>query len=70
VPIHEDKKEIYVMNATDNNEIFLKSSSNAEKYEFLIYDCKGKVVDQGEIELKQLMSFTVPKAGLLQLTRL
>lgn len=72
VSINSEKKdisEIYVINASGEEGIVLKSFQQAKNYSFLIYDCSGKILEKGKIKLDGLMNFKIPKAGLLQLNK-
>lgn len=58
------KGKHYIVNGTGNTDIYVKS-----KYEILIRytitDCTGRIIDEGERNIKDVSEFNVPESGIL-----
>ena len=72
VPIASEEKpfsEIYVINASGSDEVFINPRQQAAEYDCTVHNCVGDVVRQDVVRLDRQMKFDVPKSGLLKLMK-
>lgn len=73
INISEDKikyPDIYLMNASGDEHLYLKTDDKNKKYAFTVYNCAGTILKKGEVMLSEINVLKVPKSGLLHLKSL
>lgn len=72
VPVENKKtsfSEIYIINGSGTNHIYINPKQKAENYSYEVYDCLGNSISNGNLLLDGLKQINVPNAGLLKLVR-
>ena len=70
ITIDEKVLKLDVVNAKTTERIVLEVQQNLGKFGYKIWDCKGNMVHEKEINLDQgLHSFTVPASGIISFNR-
>jgi alpha-galactosidase len=63
-------KQIDVVNAKSSDKVVLTADAELGKYKYVIRDCRGRTVKQGQVALRKgAVDFTVPASGLIALER-
>ncbi len=68
--VTSSNKKIDIINAKSSKRIILDVTGEKQSYRYMIFDCKGNIVDSKVIELdtESPFAFNVPPSGLISLT--
>ncbi len=69
VQLDKTFESIDIINAKISDNIAVRTTSNVGNYNFTVFNCQGKTVDTGQLNLKKgIHEIIVPPSGLVQLT--
>jgi hypothetical protein len=58
---------LYVINASSDDVVYVKSNSKNKEYSFTTFNCMGEPTNKGIVNLDKILQIKVPKSGLLHL---
>ena len=72
VPVskNDEIENLYVINASGSDRVMIGFSGKSSRWDVIVHDCTGKVVEEKTASASGVVTFDVPASGLIGLSRL